>query len=497
MPSLATLSLLSAMAGGMTTALEIIGARILSPAFGATTFPWASLIAVTLAGLAAGYRLGGRVADARPGDRFLLMKILLAASGMILLIPLMKRSVLLTCLGLGLKLGSLLAGIILFFPCLTLFGMAVPAAIRLGMTDLGNAGRVSGTIFASTTFGGIIGTLGASFLLVPAGNLSQTVIILSLSLSTGILIFSFSASRTILTAGATIAAAGLTILLFAPASLDRTPGLIAFSESRYTEIAVIDNQAGRSMLLNGIVQGRVTTDGSPADPYFSVTDRLIAAYHAEPQRALVIGLGTGILPRRLEARGITTDVVEIDAAVAAVAAEYFGYRRNSGSLMIEDARPVVARSRGSYDVVILDAYAAESIPYHLFSQEAFREISDSLRKNGMLAINMHDFSSSLYAEATNAVAHTLRTVFPAVFLYEIDRWGDGRFRNISIICLKEARQPFGTPEQPGARAILLPAPDRGMLLTDDLNPIDHLFTPVAEGLRSETIKAFGSSYPLP
>jgi predicted MFS family arabinose efflux permease len=52
--------------GAASLGTEIGAARLLAPFFGDSTFVWANTIATILVGLAAGYWLGGRLADRRP-----------------------------------------------------------------------------------------------------------------------------------------------------------------------------------------------------------------------------------------------------------------------------------------------------------------------------------------------------------------------------------------------------------------------------------------------
>ena len=65
----APLTVLIALAGASTLALEIAGTRILGPWYGVSLDLWSVLIATTLASLALGYALGGRAADRGAGAR--------------------------------------------------------------------------------------------------------------------------------------------------------------------------------------------------------------------------------------------------------------------------------------------------------------------------------------------------------------------------------------------------------------------------------------------
>src|SRR5690242_21896254 len=72
--------------GAASLGAEIAAARLLAPYFGASTVIWANTIATVLVALAAGYALGGRLADRRADLRGLCM-IVLTASGLLALVP--------------------------------------------------------------------------------------------------------------------------------------------------------------------------------------------------------------------------------------------------------------------------------------------------------------------------------------------------------------------------------------------------------------------------
>ena len=67
------------MTGTASLGAEIAAARLLAPYFGASTIVWANTIAVVLVALAAGYWLGGRLADRHPHVRGLCTLVLVAA----------------------------------------------------------------------------------------------------------------------------------------------------------------------------------------------------------------------------------------------------------------------------------------------------------------------------------------------------------------------------------------------------------------------------------
>jgi hypothetical protein len=52
--------------GFVTLGFEMVASRILTPLFGSGMYTWATIISIVVAGLMAGYFLGGIVADRRP-----------------------------------------------------------------------------------------------------------------------------------------------------------------------------------------------------------------------------------------------------------------------------------------------------------------------------------------------------------------------------------------------------------------------------------------------
>src|SRR5580765_4593269 len=59
------------LSGAAVIFVEMTKVRVLQPTFGSTTYVWANVIAVILAALAAGYAIGGQIADKKPSAAIL------------------------------------------------------------------------------------------------------------------------------------------------------------------------------------------------------------------------------------------------------------------------------------------------------------------------------------------------------------------------------------------------------------------------------------------
>jgi predicted membrane-bound spermidine synthase len=155
------------VAGISTLGAEIAAARLIAPAFGASTVVWANTIAIVLVALAGGYWLGGRLADRHPHVRGLASTALLGAV-LVALIPLLAIPLLdLTEDSLGEFSGSLLVQVVLVAPPVLVLGALSPWAIRLRMRSVSAAGDVTGRLYALGTAGGLVGNFAATLVLIP------------------------------------------------------------------------------------------------------------------------------------------------------------------------------------------------------------------------------------------------------------------------------------------------------------------------------------------
>jgi len=177
---------------------------------------------------------------------------------------------------------------------------------------------------------------------------------------------------------------------------------------------VIDT-AERRLLAHGTTyhgwqQKTGTWVGQPTSYYArsGPIGNVMSAYDSTPllDRVAFVGMGVGTLAAYGEP-GRRMDFYEIDPAVVDIARTDFDYLRRTegdvhvvegdGRLQLREAR------RGTYGLVVLDAFSSDAIPAHLLTEEAVGEYRRVLRPHGLLAFhvtNRHlDLVPVLAAEA--------------------------------------------------------------------------------------------------
>jgi len=218
------------------------------------------------------------------------------------------------------------------------------------------------------------------------------------------------------------------LLLFALLCAFPEPGAardVFRKRSLYRDILVQESDGQRCMKF-GIHDAGRQSCMSLADPdrlVFDYTRMLMGALYLNPnpRRILVIGLGGGSVPGALQALlpEATIDCVEIDPAVAEVAAQFFEFQpaRNT-KLHFQDGRVFVkraARKRETYDLIILDAFDHVYVPEHLLTKEFLLEVRALLSAGGVVAANT--FSTSRLYDSESA---TYSAVFGRFFNLKSD-----------------------------------------------------------------------------
>lgn len=480
-----TLYTVVSLSGAAVLVLEILGTRVLGPFYGVSLFLWSALISVTLAALACGYALGGRLALRTPSSATL-STILLAAGAWVLAVPWIRTPLVHVAAGAGLQGAVLIAAVLLFFVPLMLLGMVGPYAIRLASRSVDEVGRVAGDLFAVSTLASVLAAVATGFWLVPILGVTKLLLVVAATLFVAAALARAGAGSRVAATVVLVIGAGLAAgSWLRPPSLP--PGVLAAEESPYAELRVIDHHAFRYLLIDGgthTVFDRET--GVPYQAYVYAAELAADIVGKSDGRLLLLGLGGGGTAEVYSRRGWNVDAVEIDPAIPPLARRWFGLKPQHAHVFIDDGRRFLKRSRDRYDVILFDAFGSASIPFHLVTREAFAEAKARLAPGGILALNVETIGWQ--DPLAHALVATLRTQFAHVVALPTSE-PPNKLGN--EILLASDRPLELNPDVIGDPVETLPdddehfrvvsrmhawnnqfVPGHGVVLTDDWNPVD-------------------------
>ena len=519
------------VSGAALLGVEIAASRVLAPFFGSSLFVWGSLIGVVLTGLAVGYWAGGTLADRYPALWLLLAAIGLGAAS-VLAIPLVDEPVLEAIVRWdpGPRADPLVAAIALFGAPSVLFATVSPVAVRLRTRSVASVGRTAGRLYALSTAGSIAGTFATAFYLVPELGTDQLLGVTAAVLFFVIAVVAFS-ERLVLPAAVALAAtvaAGSAAQALAPergghlsAAAARNyspvyrirgrdepvrPGYEGFrvrfaKDTRYHRLAVVDAEGSRFLRFDSSFQSGMFV-GQPFRTRFRYTDyfELAFAYRPSARNVLVVGLGGGSAPKRIwrDFPRVQVDVVELDPVVADVAHRWFAVPRSPRlRIDVEDGRRWLERHPQRYDVIALDTFFSDSIPFHLTTREFMEIVRDHLAPGGIVVTNAIGSLEGDGSKLLRSLYRTQRAIFPTVLVHPVlEESGPGRdvLRNVILLATDaaapdesfllerwralRARNPL-VPDlaRPIRDRLEEPLPiDDVPTLTDDYAPTDALLT---------------------
>jgi spermidine synthase len=193
--------------------------------------------------------------------------------------------------------------------------------------------------------------------------------------------------------------------------------------SSYNTIIVTENSRGLRTLRfeKGGARQSVVKVGDPDHielPYARVMSASLA-FVKNPQRVLIVGLGGGTIPNFLHKHfpQVEIDVVDIDADVVDVAKRFFGFQEDATlHVHVADGRRFIEESRNHYDVVFLDAFGSENIPYHLATREFLHSVREILAPGGVVAGNIWSRNSNrLY----DSMIKTYQDVYEELYILDV------------------------------------------------------------------------------
>jgi spermidine synthase len=428
------------VSGVASMGLEILAGRLVAPQFGNSIYTWGSIIGVFLAALSLGYHYGGKRAAERANNRRVARLLLVTAVYVAVLVfagDLLLQST--TVFPLPSRFASLPAVILLFGPPTYLLGFISPYAAELSSTEA--VGEASGHIYAVGTVGSILGAFGTTFLLIPSLGIDQIAFLFGVLLVvTAFGVLGRSAERRSLLAAAAVGLVLLAAFGSGLAGVSAHGNVIYQTQTAYQELEVADLGGTRTLFLDGQQHSAMDKD-APLRHVFEYTryfhlPYLFAGDPDDIDRVLFVGGGGFSGPKRFAAEyDATIDVAEIDPEVIRVAKEYFGVNE-SGQLRIHSAggRQFLQETDHTYDLIVLDAYKKDKVPFQLTTVEFMKLTRERLSADGMVVANIISAPSGPAGQFYRAQHRTMAQVYPQVYTFPTG--GGSVVQNIEVVATK-------------------------------------------------------------
>jgi len=481
------------ISGFVAMALEFAASRLLTPIFGSSISTWGVLIGIILAALTAGYHIGGRLADSKERSATIqrLCSVMFSSGLYILFIPLIIWPAIQESLASSPSIPMLVASTLLLIALPTvLMGFVSPYTIKLATTTLSTLGKKAGNLYSVATAGSIAGTFVTVFALIPSLEITAITFALGLALiipaavflhrlpkflAGSLVVLALVASTTPIDTGSDFLASLADLERF-DASVN-VAGLLGATihreETPYSQLQVVDSATfsssgaansdsrqskTRSLFLNGDLHSQMYID-YPYDLALLYTQffPLGLVFNPDAKTILFVGGGGFSGPKYfLDAYPSIerVDVVEIDPVVIDVAKQYFGVDDSNPKLNIynDDARRFLLANNGidqEYDIIVLDAYSKNYVPFHLMTEEYFQLLNDHLAEDGVVVSNHigpisqgitgADWGSAAYEKSKlwRAAYKTMAGVFPSMYVFPTRLNADGSVQNIMLVASKD------------------------------------------------------------
>lgn len=400
---------ISFIEGASVMAAEICGAKLLAPFFGSSLYVWSSVMAITLGGLASGYFFGGQLSKKENKTNTLLF-ILIAAVCCLSVMPFLSNLFYSVAAHLSLIPAVVISVFVLLFPTMLCMGATSPLIISILTETAAKSGENSGKIYAVSTVGGIMATFLCGFYLIPTIGITLTLLCFSGLLALVSLFLVFKKKSKII---------GLSLLipvLFSvygfintktnPYSVYKTEGILGQLEIRDEPSESNVSLVIRKLLINNIIQTEMNLGTKQSvSEYIRLLQKNLLYF--PKGKALVLGLGGGLVSNILHDNNYRVTGVEFDERIISMAQQFF-YLNDSVNTVCDDARHFINSDKGQYNLVLFDIFKAEEQPSHVITKESLETLKTLLDTNAIVLINTHGYLKDEKGFGTQCLLSTLK-----------------------------------------------------------------------------------------
>lgn len=467
-----------AVSGVVSMGLEIVAGRVVAPEFGSTIYTWGSIIGISMLALSLGYHRGGKRSTDISGFEALGSSLRLT-SVYILFVMFLGESIVTmsSSLPLGPMYAPLVPVTILFGPPTYFLGFISPYAAQLSSRE--SKGEASGHFYAVGTAGSILGAFGTTYLLIPNLAVNQIYLIFALmALAPTIGALKDLALPTAVALGGVLAVS--------------TPGIAADAvyseETSYQSLKVERSGDTTTLYLDGTPQSSKYLESNRSPWEYPKYFHFGFLMREDVEDALFIGGGGFVSPQQFASQGVDVDAVELDPGVVDASRRYFNLSEGKNlDVHVEDGREFLEDSESTYDLVVLDAFRKNTVPFHLTTQEFFELVHEKTDENGVVISNLISTSSGPGSGLARSYHRTISQVFETT--YYIPTSNTSFVQNVEIIASKNQRlskkelrarnSDYSKRNLSGEIGMIrkIDSSD-SQVLTDDYAPVDRLMSPL-------------------
>jgi spermidine synthase len=459
---------LAAWLGAQTLACEILCTRVLTFFVDTSIRSFALMLTVFLCGLSAGSALVSRRLDSTRDPTLLLGRIEVAIGmSSIVAIPILAHLSAVVA-WLDAHVGAswraeagarfLAFSLALLLPT-ALMGSAFPVIAKIATGGGAPLGPAVSRVYGANTAGGVVGSLVAGFVLLPWLGVGKSLVLVSLtSAAVGVALLMASPLPRSSKAGEAVGCVALFAAVLGTAGPD---GLRAIYTERYPpeshELVYLgENVNGTTavfrdlkhpgaparlyLVING--RGEVSTD------YFSMRafrflGLLPAFYVKEPDRALIVTFGSGIVAGSIAGLPEVKDADCVEICAEAFGAAHFFAAENHDvlanpkiSFRVNDGRNYLLTTRKRYDILSADAtHPTSGDSWILYTKEFYELCAARLNDGGVMSqwIPMHGVSEGDF----KTLLKTFHSAFPFVAVYYA-----GGFKAAGHVVLLGSKSPL-------------------------------------------------------
>ncbi|MCW8831056.1 MAG: fused MFS/spermidine synthase [Gammaproteobacteria bacterium] len=419
--------LLAAIAeGSLLVGMELMYAQLAHPFYGQSYYVWLVMLAITMLGSGIGYIAGGQLTRFPDSKIKLIVSVCLVFIGLYFLLIFGFNEFLSVKLqGFSLFTALIYHSLLVLLVPVILITLNSPIIVKYYSLHVANSGKSSGTVFFSSTIGGVISIYALAFFILPAFDL------IGILHSLGLLVLVISVLFLMQSSSYTLLAANVIIFMLVYFGVAKNQNEITDTYNTKVlyrnhgimgELEIRDEYGeARYISLNRMNQSAIDIKFSSS--LWTYPYRVLTYASVKPARSdvLVAGYGGGVLINLLIELGFAVDCVEFDSRMYPVSRKYLN-ANDAFNLKVDDFRHHINVTNKKYDLIILDLSRGESIPANVYTVESFRRILELLNPGGFVILH---YFSDIPGMKKNALYSLMKTMDQSGAFFALAKKNEG------------------------------------------------------------------------